>query len=214
MSGAQDSGLPNALNLGAWNASNEILLVVNDDQVFPSEYDKRLYPDLAYPLNGTILTINQIEPTPSMFNFVCHDFGTTTETFRYEEFLAEELKLSNDSATHEGQLCPFLISKKDFMKVGGWDVWFQSVYYVDCDMFLKLELAGGHFLRTHRIHLYHFGGRSTKMGLEGKKWYDNEHIGREQFLYKWGYIPDIVANVDRGNTKMPERKSKINGIQY
>ena len=37
-----NQGLSRATNLGVYNASNDLILIVNDDNVFPMEWDTRL----------------------------------------------------------------------------------------------------------------------------------------------------------------------------
>ena len=38
----QNVGLARATNLGVYNASNDLILIVNDDNVFPKNWDKKL----------------------------------------------------------------------------------------------------------------------------------------------------------------------------
>ena len=81
----ENRGMPYALNIGVWHASSDKLLIVNDDNVFPKNWDIILEKDSE---EMTILTPNQIEKAPSIFNFVIKDFGTT-ETFNLDEFIKE-----------------------------------------------------------------------------------------------------------------------------
>ena len=48
------------------------------------------------------------------------------------------------------------------MIVGGFDVMYQSPFICDWDFFLKLDLNGIKFTRTHKANLYHFGSTATK----------------------------------------------------
>lgn len=57
-------GLCKGTNFGVYNATNEIILIVNDDNVFPKEWDKLLLDVFE---DNMVLTPNQIEPTFSMF---------------------------------------------------------------------------------------------------------------------------------------------------
>jgi hypothetical protein len=52
------------------------------------------------------------------------------------------------------------------------------------------------------------------MGPEGQKFRASESVASQQFLYQWGFLPNIVENVFRNNTKIPQGNPLINGIQY
>ena len=58
-------GLARATNLGVYNASNDLILIVNDDNVFPIEWDTRLESQYK---PGAVYSPNQIEPIPSIFS--------------------------------------------------------------------------------------------------------------------------------------------------
>lgn len=208
-------GMANALNMGVWNAGTDIVFILNDDNVFPTEWDMRLSKyEQNIIINNTILTVNQIEPAQSIFGFPIHNFGTTADTFDYEAFLKKETEISKPELTVDGRIFPFLISKKNYMKVGGFDLFYRSPFWVDVDMWLKLELSECKFFRTHSCHMYHFGSKATKMGVDGQKFRASESVAAHQFIYKWGYSPNIVENVFRNNTKIPKGNPVINGIQY
>jgi len=57
-------GLCKATNLGVYNARSNKILIVNDDNVFPDEWDVAL---IASYRPGAVIAPNQIEPIPSMF---------------------------------------------------------------------------------------------------------------------------------------------------
>ena len=60
----ENAGLCRATNLGVFNAKFDKILIVNDDNVFPKNWDVNL--EKAYQPNS-VLTPNHIEPTPSIF---------------------------------------------------------------------------------------------------------------------------------------------------
>jgi glycosyltransferase involved in cell wall biosynthesis len=103
----ENKGMQAAINMGVWNATSEKILIINDDNVFPKNWDTRI-EEQYHP--NTIMTINQIEPTgPGMFNFPVVDCGRTVETFDMEKFLTEEQTLSKNLITNDGNIFPFLI---------------------------------------------------------------------------------------------------------
>lgn len=207
-----NKGMAYAINLGVMNATNPYVFIVNDDNVFPLDWDSRIYAT-----ENRVVTVNQVEPEPGIFNFVVQDFGRTPSNFRLDEWKDYELTISEPKVTEDGRLFPFVISKKWFMTVGGFDTFYQSPFWVDVDFWLKLELTKQlNFTRKHGMHLYHFGGRATKgrNDAEANTFQRSEQYAAQQFLYKWGYLPDVVKNAQlHNNSKLP-LDSEIKGIKF
>ena len=201
----ENKGMQYALNMGVYNSKNEKILIVNDDNVFPINWDTILERDYKENL---ILTPNQIEKTQSMFNFETEDFGTP-ETFDLENFFVEEQNFRKDKLTNDGGIFPFLISKKKYMMVGGFDDLYPSPFICDWDFFLKCELAGMETLRSRKLCFYHFGSVSTKNGSEGQRFKKSESEAFELYKYKWGM--GWVLNED--NSHSPKGHT-IRGIKY
>jgi len=66
----ENQGMQTALNLAVYNASNERLLIINDDNVLCKDWDVAVNEDLT---ENSILTINQIEPTgPGIETIIKH----------------------------------------------------------------------------------------------------------------------------------------------
>lgn len=205
----QNMGMQYALNLAVMQAETEYMFVVNDDNVFPTQWDSRLADVIMaeehskYPQNW-VLTVNQIEPTgPGMFNFPVADFGQTLETFQYETYLKSEPTFASNTVTTDGHIFPFVIRKKHYMAVGGFDTFYDSPNICDWDFFLKLELLGFTFKRTHALHLYHFGSVSTKKNAESTTFRTREMAAMEQYIWKWGTSP---YNAPYTNSKTPPNK--------
>ena len=80
----ENVGLSRATNLGVYSASSNKILIVNDDNVFPDEWDVVLIANYS---PGCVLSPNQIEPNPSMFKqFHVKDLGRDPKTFNLKEF--------------------------------------------------------------------------------------------------------------------------------
>ena len=188
----ENQGMQTALNLAVMNATNECLVIINDDNVLCKDWDtviEQHYKD------GTVFTINQIEPTgPSLFKFHVKDLGKNPQEFKYEEFLEYEPTVRSKDLTLNGGVFPFVISKKDYMVVGGFDTMYQSPFVCDWDFFLKLDLKGTPFYKINDISFYHFGSAATKNGKEGDKFKQTEDPAAEIFMYKWGIFPQIFEN--------------------
>lgn len=203
----QNQGMQTALNLAVYNATNEFLVIINDDNVLSKDWDKLI---LEKAQEGFVFTINQIEPTgPGIFNFPVKNLGKHPNEFQYEEFLKYELTLRKDNLTLDGGIFPFVISKKDYMIVGGFDTLYQSPFICDWDFFLKLDLNGINFYRMNNLHFYHFGSAATKNGKEGTQFKATEHPAAQVFMYKWGIPPQLFEN----NSHRP-KGNNIKGINF
>lgn len=197
----RNHGMHYAINSAVWQASSEAIVVINEDNVLPKNWDSRL-EDVYNPM--IVHTINQIEPgtdAPVSFGFVEKNLGDNLEDFDYREFLSYEKTISGwDEETLDGRLFPFMISKKLFMTVDGLDVWYKSSHVVDIDFFVKLDLSEGvRFKRTYDVHFYHFVQKSTKHNenleqKEVKEIYNKERKAIQQFKYKWGVNPSRDEN--------------------
>ena len=204
----ENQGMQTALNLAVMNANNEKIFIINDDNVLCSGWDTAI----EYSLNeNSVLTLNQIEPTgPGIFQFPVKDFGRNPKEFDYEAFIKYEKTIKRDSLTLDGGIFPFAMYKKDYMIVGGFDTMYKSPFICDWDFFLKLDLNGIGFTRTHQAHLYHFGSTATKNRKEGEKFRATEGPAAQVFMYKWGIPPQIFDNLSHN----PKNDKIIKGIKY
>lgn len=203
----QNVGMQAALNFAVMNATNEILCIINDDNVLCKDWDviieKNYHPH-------SCITINQIEPKgPSIFNFEIKDFGTTPSEFKYDEFIEYEQSIRKDTFTLDGGIFPFVLSKKNYMIVNGFDPLYQSPFICDWDFFLKLDLNGIGFVRLHDANFYHFGSSATKNGKEGDKFKATEGPAAQTFAYKWGIQPQLFEN----NSHRPKGKV-VKGLEF
>lgn len=202
----QNQGMQMALNLGVFNATNERICIVNDDNVLSKDWDKTILEDLR---QDSVLTINQIEPTgPGIFNFPVKDFGGIG-SFDFDSYLKYEPTISRQETTPDGGIFPFAMWKKDYMIVGGFDTLYKSPFICDWDFFLKLELNNLTFTRTHKAHFYHFGSSATKNGKEGEAFKATEGPAAQTFIYKWGTHPSLYEN----NSHRPKGQT-IKGINF
>ena len=201
----ENQGMQQALNVGVFHATNPQILIVNDDNVFPREWDTILQSNAR---EDTVYTPNQIERHPSIFDFCIGDFGGH-HNFRYDEFILKEPTYRKNMLTDDGEIFPFFMLKKDYMAVGGFDTIYNSPFICDWDFFLKLELIGKKFLRNRNLNFYHFGSVSTKNGTEKDKFNASEMSAVSIFEYKWGFSPIRHKN----NSHKPHH-SFVKGIQY
>lgn len=194
-------GLIRATNLGVYNSSFDRILIVNDDNVFPKNWDEKL---LEVDLNNSVVSPNQIEPTPSMFSqFHIQNLGRDPQNFNLEGFWEYERKLSVKGIEKSGSTLPIYMDKKDYLKVGGWDESYPGAWVVDWDFFLKCELAGMKMIRTYNCHFYHFVSIGTEATPEEQQRKSiREKECHEYFKYKWG---EYAQHNPKNNSKLINR---------
>jgi glycosyltransferase involved in cell wall biosynthesis len=157
-----NQGLSVATNWGVYNATHDYILVVNDDNVFPRNWDEKLTP---FKQQGVVVSANQIEPNPSMFpQFIIKDLGKSPEGFDLEQYWEFE-DTQYKQAEMNGSTLPFMMNKYDYLAVGGWDVMYPSPHVVDWDFFLKCEYVG-YLMKRAYVNFYHFAGAATRKNPE------------------------------------------------
>lgn len=180
---AENAGLCAAYNKGVFNASCEKILLVNDDNVFPRNWDTKL--EKAY-LPNTVISPNQIEATNSIFpQFAITNLGQP-DSFDMAKFLEYEESISEDKTDNCGNTLPIFMSRTDYVRLGGWDENYPRIGLVaDWDFFLKCKLAGLKMIRSYLCHFYHFGSVTSN----NKDLYDRQRNEVLSHLYaekKWG----------------------------
>ena len=177
----ENVGLCKGNNLGVYNAQHENILIVNDDNVFPKNWDLKL--EFWKLQDNQMIVPNQIEPNSSIFpQFSIKDFGTTIESFNLEEFILYEDSISEEKLDVAGSTLPIYMKKNDFIRIGGWDENYELGMVADWDFFLKCNLSGIGSSRIYNCHFYHFASVSTN----GENRHQAEQNGHEYAKYKWG----------------------------
>jgi len=182
-----NQGLCKATNLGVYNASSDKILIVNDDNVFPPEWDELLLEDYE---QGRVITPNQIEPTASIFDeMVIKSFGNPDE-FNLYEFNKFAEDCYQNKLTPKGSTLPLFMSKLDYLTVGGWDESYPGAWVVDWEFFHKCNLAGYELVRSLKVHFYHFVSIGTEATVKEKGTKTQKEAAcHEYFKYKWGFLP-------------------------
>jgi glycosyltransferase involved in cell wall biosynthesis len=188
----ENRGLPYALNIGVYNTSNKWILMVNDDNVFLKNWDINLAPYLEFPKN--VYSINQVEPNPSIFpQFIIKDYGQNASEFNLESFWNDFSIYKPDfNLNGSGGTLPILITKENYLGVGGWDEHYPTNGVVaDWDFFFKCEKVNLDLKRIYNVVFYHFSKVATGNNRE-----NTEITGHNYFYYKWkeGYIPKALRS--------------------
>lgn len=205
-----NKGFQYASNIGTMMASNEWVLHINDDNVVCKNFDERLFNELVqFPeneLDRQVFTIEQVETTSGMFDFLVHNFGNVVETFEYEKWIDEEQSIprnkSNLSST--GRTYPFLMKKKYYMAVGGLDTFYNSPNACDWDFFLRLQLLDFKFARINSLAFYHFGSVVTKKTAEATSFSIRQQQAAKEYEWKWG---TPMYNEPHTNSKIPPTRT-------
>jgi len=188
-------GACKAINLGVYNASSDKILLVNDDNVFPKNWDTKL-EEIYKP--GCVCTPNQIEPNPSMFpQFNIFNLGTSVKGFNLEKFWEYEATISKNTTELSGSTFPIFMNKIDYLKVGGFDESFpsQAGFATDWEFFLKCNLNGFDMVRSYNCHFYHFVALTNKSSEQKAQSAIEERECHEYIKYKWGkYIQHNPQN--------------------
>jgi GT2 family glycosyltransferase len=183
----QNVGTCRGNNLGAYNAQHSKLLFVNDDNVFPKNWDAEL--EKIYQPN-CVVSPNQIEPYSSMFRqFIIKDLGRDPKTFNLEEYWAFADKVEYVNEVDEtGCTFPILVGKYDFLKIGGFDESYPSPsgFVADWEFFMKCEMNGMKMLRAYNSNFYHFVSVTAKSEEQKSTSREYEAQCHEYFKYKWG----------------------------
>jgi GT2 family glycosyltransferase len=212
----ENQGLQTALNRGVWAAEGQYVLIMNEDNVAGSQWNNIIYKDVN---PWTMMSLRQFEPIgeASIFGhpklFSC---GDSIANFDYDKWLKEEIKLREDKIDREyGGSLPYVISKKRYMAVDGWDERFKSAWVADDDFQLKQELLGTKMVRTHKASFFHFSQRSTKRreddvdGKERAQSFDIEQQAHEYYKAKWGGYITKEPNTNRALISGQERSISL-----
>lgn len=180
-----NQGLCRATNLGVYNTSKDRILIVNDDNIFPKNWDLKLE---SLPMQTTedeniVWAPNQIEPIPSMFkDFHIKDMGRDPKTFDLDKFWIFAEAMSFSKYKNCGSTLPIFMNKIDYMRIGGWDENYPQGMVADWDFFLKCQLSGLAMMRTYNTYFYHFGSLSVKDNMR----IEAEITAHNYAAYKWG----------------------------
>lgn len=195
----ENKGMPTAINYGVYNASNQWIMVLPEDIIVSKDWYEVLIDLISNTDNKSkIFSINLVEPLgPSIYKYIIKNYGITKEEFDIEKFWQEEISFRKSPfITEDGSTFPFLIRKKDFLRMGGFDADYPSPFVVDWDFFLKAELNNIELLKYSGVNFYHFVSKSTKNRNgyienpnERMQFFSGENKAAEYFEYKWGFKP-------------------------
>ncbi len=122
----QPLGLSIASNVGVSYSRGKWIVMTNEDVVFPSDWEDTL---LKHRKEKQMICSNVIEPgvdIPVSEGFTKKNFGTTHKKFNYNGFLKFEKSIRKNKRI-KATNGPQVLSKKDYMIVGGYDPLFVGI---------------------------------------------------------------------------------------
>jgi GT2 family glycosyltransferase len=181
-------------DMGIKMAKNPLVTIFHSDMICTKNYLANL---LKHWNEKTVVCATRIEPEgiyPSGKEKILKPFGLEYFDFKYKDFLTfvEQEEKDRKDQTSNGIFAPWLISKEDFLAIGGHDAKSFAPYpEEDADLFLRFHLAGYKMIQSRDSLCWHWisrGHRSWAKNGVGKdddmfKFYQNR--ARRNYLRKW-----------------------------
>lgn len=193
----ENRGMCVGQNMAIPRAHNRACLVVNDDHVFPKNWDQELE---KYLDPNRIIVPNTIEWQPStLWDIKYIDFGHKPDEFQLEAYLEESYKPELEpEITLDVWRLPFVIDKYKYMALGGWDPNCHHGLFADVEFFAKAKIMGLECLYLPTIRFYHFISTFLNDGVlknDGKPSRRELSEAAGQYLrWKWGgALPYVIG---------------------
>lgn len=186
-----NQGMCKAQNIGVSKAKHSNILIVNDDNLFPQQWDIILS---SFDITESVISPNQIEPSNSIFRgYHIKDLGRNPENFDLENYWNYEQTIRKNLVEDTGRSYPIYIDKYNYLQCGGFDIEYPTLSgtVADCDFFLKCELRGLKMLRIYHCMFYHFVSTTRKTTEDIIKSQDIENKCKTFFKNKWGKFPQF-----------------------
>lgn len=178
------NGCSSGRNLGAKNSKNDFILFLDSDQWILHKYWLDNYLELMERMNNDIV----IGWGAGWFNkkgFAYHVVDSFAHRYLPPQYIA-----TNDI----GYLatCGFLIPKKFFEKIGGFDEHYDPTCYEDTDLSLAVRNLGKEIYFSKYLGVGHLPHQTTKSGSEAHTKLINEK--GKYFINKWRKINKKLLN--------------------
>jgi GT2 family glycosyltransferase len=174
-------GICSAVNLAYKKTNNNYILYSNDDMYFAKNWDKKLDNEIS-ELNHNFFYITA-KTISSKNDIIQLDCGKNIEEFNQTKF---DNFCNNDQSPdlRASHLCPFIIHKEIWDRVGGFSEEFDPGDGSDPDFCMKLWKQNIRVFKClSSFKIYHFGSITTRR----KNFKINN--GTKTFILKWGFSP-------------------------
>lgn len=181
-------------------ATNNKIIICHTDMYYGPNFVQNL---LKNHEQGKVVSGTRIEPPlhPPGPEKIIKDFGSSLEGFKESDLLSyiEKQQTNNKNKTTPGFFAPWLISKKDFNKIGGHDPLFRPQSREDSDICYRFKLAGYDLVQSRDSFVYHFTCRGSRykdeVGSDSDEWQKSNYKSERNFIRKWGMLPQHDKNL-------------------
>ena len=180
-------------DMGIKMAKNPIVTIFHSDMICAKNYLENM---LKHYEPKTVVCATRIEPTgiyPEGKEKILKPFGIEFHEFKKDEFTSfvSQEQIDSKDATTNGIFAPWLVSKEDFLAIGGHWKMLAPYPEEDADLFLRFHLASYKLIQSRDSLVFHFisrGHRSWAKNGVGKdddmfKFYQNR--ARRNYIRKW-----------------------------
>ena len=181
-------------DMGIKMAKNTLVTIFHSDMICAKNYLENM---LKHYKEKTVICATRIEPAgiyPEGKEKILKPFGIEFHEFKKEEFTSfvSQEQIDGKDVTSNGIFAPWLISKEDFLAIGGHDAKSFAPYpEEDADLFLRFHLVGYKLIQSRDSLCWHWisrGHRSWAKNGVGKdddmfKFYQNR--ARRNYIRKW-----------------------------
>ena len=181
-------------DMGIKMAKHPLVTIFHSDMVCSKNYLENM---VKHWHPSVVVCATRIEPEgiyPAGQEKILKPFGMVWTEFKekeFEAFVAQE-QIDSKDKTSNGIFAPWLVSKADYLLIGGHDAQHFAPYpEEDADLFLRLHLAGFELIQSRDALCWHWisrGHRSWAKNGVGKdddmfKFYQTR--ARRNYLRKW-----------------------------
>lgn len=183
-------GIGKAYDFCIEQSTTDVFMIFHADMMLGKHADLYAYNCLK---EKTVACSTRVEPPihPNNGEKIQIDFGMWPEEWKEDEFNKYVEENLNDFKITEGIFAPWMMYKKEYLKIlGGHDPILHSCRE-DSDIFNRMLLAGFSFIQPWNSLVYHLTGRGAG-SFDGdserhKKWQDDMNKSTIEFIRKWGY---------------------------
>jgi glycosyltransferase involved in cell wall biosynthesis len=183
-------GIGKAYDFCIEKSVTDIFMIFHTDMMLGKHADLYAYNCLK---EKTVVCSTRVEPPihPNNGEKIQIDFGMWPEEWKEDEFNKYVEEHLSDPKITEGIFAPWMMYKKEYLKIlGGHDPILHSCRE-DSDIFNRMLLAGFSFIQPWNSLVYHLTGRGAG-SFDGdserhKKWQDDMNKSTIEFIRKWGY---------------------------
>ena len=181
-------------DMGIKMAKNTLVTIFHSDMICAKNYLENM---LKHYKEKTVICATRIEPAgiyPEGKEKILKPFGIEFHEFKKEEFTSfvSQEQIDSKDVTSNGIFAPWLISKEDFLAIGGHDAKSFAPYpEEDADLFLRFHLVGykliqsGDSLCWHWISRGHRSWAKNGVGKDDNMFQFYQNRARRNYLRKW-----------------------------